>query len=139
MANKDMVIFTRAFDFIDWLIPRVEGFPRSQRFGVTKRLQDAALNFYERLFEANRRRGVARLDKLNAADAELDKVRHYLRLVTRWDWLSGGQYRHAAGMVAELGRLLGGWIRQTREALAEQGARSKGAAGVARRGVQQHR
>jgi hypothetical protein len=38
-------------------------------------------------------------------------VRVYLRLAVRWAWLSGGQYRHVAEMVAEIGRLLGGWIK----------------------------
>jgi hypothetical protein len=35
----------------------------------------------------------------------------------RWHWLSGGQYHHVAEMVAEIGRLLGGWIKQTMEAM----------------------
>jgi len=112
-VNQDMVIFTRTFDFVHWLIPRTLQFPRSQRFVVTRRLQDAALDVYERLTEANACRGPARLDRLRQADAALDKTRHYLRLASRWGWLSEGQYRHAAAMSAEVGRLLGGWIRQT--------------------------
>jgi four helix bundle protein len=111
--SEPMVIFTRTFDFVDWLIPCTMNFPRSQRFIITKRLQDAALDFYERILEANGCRGKDRLEKLRQADVALDKVRHYLRLASRWDWLSRGQYRHAAGMVAEIGRLLGGWIKQT--------------------------
>ncbi|MES9859121.1 MAG: hypothetical protein ABW166_21420 [Sedimenticola sp.] len=35
----------------------------------------------------------------------------YLKLVHRWQWLSHGQYRHVSEMVAEIGRLLGGWLR----------------------------
>jgi hypothetical protein len=102
-------------------------------------LQDAALDFYERITEANGCRGQARLEKLRQADVALDKVRHYLRLATRWGWLSGGQYRHAATMVAELGRLLGGWIRQTagKRPSVDQGAGPKGAPGVAWGRVQQ--
>ena len=34
-------------------------------------------------------------------------------LISRWGWLSPGQYRHVAGMITEIGRLLGGWIKQT--------------------------
>lgn len=113
----DMVIFTRAFDFLVWLLERAESFPRSQRFVVTQRLQAAALDFHERLFEANARKGRERLKRLRAADEALNKVRHYLRLVTRLGWLKGGQYQHAARMVAELGRLLGGWIKQTERAV----------------------
>ena len=114
----DMVILTRTFDFLAWLIPRTMSFPRSQRFVVTKRLQDAALDFYERVAEANGLRGAERLERLREADVALDKVRYYLRLSVRWAWLSPGQYEHVSRMVAELGRLLGGWMRQTRQSVA---------------------
>jgi four helix bundle protein len=110
-----MTIFARTYDFLTWLIPQTMGFPRSQRFVVTKRLQDAALNFQERLIEANRTWGRTRLERLRQADAELDKVRLYLRLVVRWEWLSEGQYHHVSQMVKEIGRLLGGWIKTTSE------------------------
>ena len=115
--GQDMVIVVRAFNFVSWLIPRTMDFPRSQRFLVTKRLQDAALDFYERILEANRCQGASRLEKLEQADVCLDKIRHYLRLAAQWKWLSSGQYRHAAGMVKEIGKLLGGWIMQTKGAL----------------------
>ena len=137
--NQEMVIFTRTFDFVDWLIPRTQDFPRSQRFVTTKRLQDAALDFYERILEANNRKGQERLERLRQADAALDKVRHYLRLASRWGWLSKGQYRHAAAMAAELGRLLGGWIRQTIKQIpsADRGGGPEGAPGGAWGRVQQ--
>lgn len=106
---SEMVIFTRTFDFISWLIPRLNSFPRHQRFGVTLRLQNAALDFYETITLANNSRGAERQRLLSQADAHLDKVRFYLRLATQSAWLSEGQYQHAAQIVAELGRLLGGW------------------------------
>jgi four helix bundle protein len=108
-----MVIFARTYDLITWLIPATLGFPRAQRFVVTRRLQDAALNFQERIIEANRLFGRARLERLRLADAELDKVRLYLRVAVRWEWLSEGQYYHVSAMVREIGSLLGGWIKQT--------------------------
>ena len=109
-----MVIFTRTYDLLVWLLPRSEKFPKAQRFVVTKRLQDAALDFQEALFWANTHSGRQRLTHLRAADAHLDKLRLYLRLAQRWGWLSAGQYEHVSKMVAEIGRLLGGWLRQTR-------------------------
>ena len=108
-------IFTKTFDFVSWLLATTNHFPRSQRFVVTKRLLDAALNFQELLVDANACRGRARLGKLDLADAELDKVRLYLRLAARWTWLSPGQYRHAAQYVADIGRLVGGWKKVTRQ------------------------
>ena len=106
---EEMVIFTCTFDFVTWLLPATASFPRNQRFIVTQRLLDAALNFQELLIEANAQRGAARAEKLRAADVELRKVRLYLRLCQKWDWLKPNQYRHVSRMIAEIGKLLGGW------------------------------
>ena len=111
-------LFTKTFDFVTWLMPATNHFPRSQRFLVTQRLLDAALTFQELILEANNAPMPARLEKLKLADAALDKVRIYLRLAARWEWLKPGQYQHAAGMVAEIGRLLGGWQRTLRQSAA---------------------
>ena len=112
--TKELVIFTQTYDLLSWLLPQCERFPKSQRFVITQRLQGAALNFQEEVFEANARSGAQRLQHLQAADAQLNKLRLYLRLSRQWDWLSSGQYEHASRMVAEIGRLLGGWLQQTR-------------------------
>ena len=107
----EMVILTRTFDLLAWLLPKSERFPKVYRHTVTRRLMDAALDFQEALFDAQSRRGEARREGLRAADAHLDKLRLYLRLVHRWGWLNDGQYRHVSAMVAEVGRLLGGWMQ----------------------------
>ena len=104
-------LFARTFDFLAWLLKRTQSFPRSQRFVVTLRLQNAALDFQELNIAADAARGVERRDLLRRADAALNKVRLYLRLCREWDWLAPGQYQHAAQMITEIGRLLGGWIK----------------------------
>lgn len=106
-------LFSRTFDFLSWLLPATNQFPRSQRFIVTGRLLAAALDFQETILEANSLRGARRLEKLAAASVTLDKVRLYLRLAAKWEWLKPGQYHHASEMVAEIGRLLGGWQKVT--------------------------
>ncbi len=109
--SEEMVIFTRTYDFISWILLLTEKFPKSQRFVITSRLQGAALDFQELLIEANALRGAKRAEKLRAADAELLKTRLYLRLCEKWKWITAGQYKHASSMTAELGRLLGGWMK----------------------------
>jgi hypothetical protein len=106
---KQSPIFVRTYDFVCWLIPRTMEFPRSQRFVLTKRLQDAALDFQEHILEAGLGQAGKRVQRLQEADITLGKVRFYLRLAQDMKWLRPGQYAHAAQMVAELGRLLGGW------------------------------
>lgn len=111
MPEEKMVIFTRTYDLLTWLLPLSENFPRSQRFVVTQRLQNAVLKFQELIIEANAVRGTNRAEKLRDADTELRKVCLYLRLCEKWEWISAGQYRHVSQMVAEIGKLLGGWLK----------------------------
>lgn len=113
MSEKQMPIFTRTFDFLTWLLPATNHFPRAHRHTLTRRLLDASFDLRENLESANLRRGSARVNALHLADESLAKVRVYLRLANRWGWLSAGQYRHVSEMVSEIGRLLGGWLKVT--------------------------
>ncbi len=113
--SSEMVIFTRTYDLLGWLLPKAEHFPKLYRNTVTRRLMDAVLDFQEALYEAQAFDGKIRLRHLRQADAHLNKVRLYLRLIQQWGWLSMGQYEHAGRLIAEIGRLLGGWIRETKE------------------------
>ncbi len=108
-----MQIFSLTYDLLRWLLPRTERFPKEQRFVLTKRLQDSALDFYETIHVANAQMGRTREGHLRTADAHLNKLRAYLRLVHEWGWLNAGQYVHVSKMVTEIGKRLGGWIKQT--------------------------
>ncbi len=110
MERQEMPIFTRTFDFLSWILPVTEHFPRTQRHSFTRRLLDASFDLRERLEEANRRRDRDRMKSLQLADEALARVRVYVRLAVRWGWLSQGQYQHVAAMLVEIGRLLGGWM-----------------------------
>ena len=60
MSQSEMVIFTRTFDLLSWLLPMTNHFPRAHRHTYTRRLLDAAFDLREHLEEANLRRGRAR-------------------------------------------------------------------------------
>jgi hypothetical protein len=59
MASEQMKIFTRTFDFLTWLLPATNHFPRTHRHTFTQRLLDAAFDFHERIEEGNARKGRA--------------------------------------------------------------------------------
>ena len=107
----DMILQVRLFDLLAWLLPKAEAFPRPHRLTVTRRLMDAALDAQESVFEAQGRRGAERLAALKTADIALNRLRLYLRLAHHWHWLNDGQYAHVSEMVAEIGRMLGGWLK----------------------------
>lgn len=113
MPQSEMPIFSKTFDLLTWLLPITNHFPRAHRHTFTQRLLDTAFDLRERLEEANMVRGGQRQAKLQEADVALAKLRLYLRLAERWHWLNAGQYQHAAALVTEVGRLLGGWQKIT--------------------------
>lgn len=109
---EDFVVFVKLFDLLAWLVPKAKSFPRPFRHSVTQRLLDAALDCQDAALAAQANRGAQRLNHLQQADAALLRLRLYLRLAHHWHWLSEGQYEHVSRLVAEVGKLLGGWLRQ---------------------------
>ncbi len=109
---EELVLLTRLFDLLTWLLPKAERFPRVYRQSVTLRLTNAALDCQEAVFSAQSARDMRRRVALQEADAALNCLRLYLRLAHRWHWLNDGQWEHVSTMVAEIGKLLGGWIKQ---------------------------
>ena len=103
-------IFSKTYDFLLWLLNHTEKYPKSERFRMAQRLEDAAFEFYEHLIEAahvhRRKRQI-----LWQADLVLDKLRLYWRLAHGRRLASAKQYHYGAAQLTEIGNLLGGWIQ----------------------------
>jgi len=102
-------IFSRLHDFLLWLLPHANQFPRAYRFTLAERVQRRALDLQETLIAAGLRRGPERLARLREADTQLAQLRQSLRLCHDLNLLTLGQYEHAARLLTEIGKLLGGW------------------------------
>jgi len=107
----DLRIQTRVYQLLQWLLPKAERFPRLYRTTVTQRLMDSTLDLQEAITLAAAHSGSSRQRYLKQADACLNNVRIYLRLITDWHWLSLSQYEHVSGLVNETGRMLGAWMK----------------------------
>ncbi len=106
---KQSPIFAKTYDLLLWLIPATTKFPREHRFVLAKVVQETALDFQEELLEAALGYAKTRHRHLNKADIRLAKLRFYLRLCKDLGLFTMRQYQHVSKMVAEIGRLLGGW------------------------------
>jgi hypothetical protein len=133
---QESPIFVKTFDLLKWILGRTENFPKSQRFFLAKRLNDAMFDFYERIGEAAMLKRRQR-QRLQEADVYLLRARHYVRLAMELHYLSLKQYEYAARELQEIGRLLGAWLKQSssvRRGSAHRGARGRD---DAERGVEQ--
>lgn len=107
--SSEFPIFPRLADLMLWLTQRVEGFPRAQRFSLGKRILDSGFQCHGHLIRARKLSGAARAQALLDADVELETMRLQLRLAHDLRCLSTRQYEHGAGLINEVGRLLGSW------------------------------
>lgn len=104
-------IFPKTYDLLLWLVPATLKYPREQRYALAQRTQQAAFEFHELIIRARKLR--SRRDILIEADVKLEQLRTYLRLAQDLGLLTLRQYEHAAHLVAELGALLGDWLKRT--------------------------
>ena len=104
------VVFARWEALVGWLLGRTAKFPRRVRFTLSNRIDDLALDVFERLIEARYTR--ARAPILRRVNLDLEKLRLLLRLARDQQHLDRRAFARAVEEIDEVGRMVGGWIRQ---------------------------
>jgi hypothetical protein len=106
---KEVDAIARLYDFILWVIPKIEKFPRSQRFVLGDRIEIAAIETLELLIEAAYTRKKASL--LRQANLKLEKLRYLIRLAKDLKLINIKSYQFAAEAMDVTGRSIGGWLK----------------------------
>jgi len=112
-ANRQTApVLEKMYQFLLWLIPTIEKFPKSQKFLLGDRLQALALDVQELLIEATYSRDKAAA--LNRANLNLEKLRILFRLAFDLQLTDARRYEYAARALEEIGRMVGGWRKAGR-------------------------
>ncbi len=76
--TKEVDAITKLYDFILWMIPKLEKYPRSQKFLLADRIENLILDILELLIDAaySKRKN----EVLRAANLKLEKLRYLIRL-----------------------------------------------------------
>jgi len=107
--SREAPIYVQTHDLLNWLVPHLEGWPRTQRFFLARQVLETAVEFYRLLLRARKLSVEERQRALLDADVELETLKALLRLGQERSYMSLDQYRHVSTMLAEIGRQLGGW------------------------------
>ncbi len=102
-------IFHKTYELILWFWPIVNKFPKSQRFVLGQRVENALIDFLELIIEAKNSK--IKISALTKASIKLDKLRILVRLAKDLHFISIKQYQFAVMMIDEIGKMLGGWLR----------------------------
>jgi hypothetical protein len=95
-----------------WLLHHTQKFPKSQRFVMGKRMEEAALDFQDNILAAGLERDVP--VALGNADFHLARLKLYNRIAKDLGLSAFNQYEFLAVKLDEIGRLLGGWERRVK-------------------------
>jgi hypothetical protein len=106
---KEVDAITKLYDFLLWIIPKLEKFPRSQKFLIADRIEIILLDVLDLLIEAaysKRKSG-----PLRAANLKLEQLRYLVRLSKDLKLLSLKSYEFCARSIDGVGVSIGGWLK----------------------------
>ncbi len=107
--RKEVDAVTKLYDFILWMIPKLDRFPRNRKFILGDRIETVMLDILELLIEAAYTRQKAHL--LKAANLKLEKLRYLIRLSKDLKLLNLKGYEFSARALDDIGRSIGGWLK----------------------------
>lgn len=107
---QDLIIYQKTYDFMLWLHPVVNKFPKSQRFVLGQQIENELLEIIKDIILANSERN--KIEILKRINIRLDTLRTLIRLAKDLRFLSIKQYGDAAVKMNEIGKLLNGWMKR---------------------------
>ncbi len=99
-------------NLIIWLVPLLDQFPRNRRFTLGERLESGLLEILECLVEAAYARKKDQI--LSRANLRIAIVLHLWRMAFELKVISSKRYAHGAGLLEQLGKQTGGWLKSVR-------------------------
>ena len=114
-ANQtvDLPVIAKAFDLCREMTQRTRKLPRDLKFVLGDRMLGATYDVLDVLIEA--RYTHDKEDLLLRANLLLERIRYQVRLCMEEKLISLRQYEYIAGMLDEVGRMVGGWLNEVRK------------------------
>ena len=108
---EDMIVFHKTYEFIKWLHALLNNFPKSEKYTLAQKIENASLSVLEGVIKSNH--DFDKAASIEATIVELDKLRVFFRLAKDLRFISFAQYEEGAKLIDEIGRLLGGWKKKS--------------------------
>lgn len=92
-------------------------FPKSSKYTLGEKIDRLFVEVLEFIFSATYLQASKKLDCANKASIKLDLLKFFLRIVWEIKVLDNKKYILISEKLDEIGKMLGGWIRQIKEKL----------------------
>ena len=106
---ENLKIKQKCEDMIKYGYVALRQFPKSEKFSLAQDIKRTMFSLLEQIIRANRSRD--KRETLYAIDTELEILRTQVRLSMELQFLPFPKYEVWGGHLAEIGRMLGGWVK----------------------------
>ena len=111
MNDFDIPIFKKSYDLYKTFHEYRRVVPKQDRFTIFERSESVILDVLECIMQASGESKKEKLPTLERASLKLNILRVFVRLMKDVKTIDGKKYMNLEGMIDEIGRMLGGWIR----------------------------
>ena len=108
---KEVDAITKLYDLLLWMIPKLDKFPRSQKFVLGDKIENLTIDILELLIEAAYSKN--KKTALRSANINLEKLRYLVRLSKDLKLLSLKEYEFSSRSINDIGISIGGWLKYT--------------------------
>jgi len=115
MDDFDIPIFRKSYDLYKAFYSYRTLIPKQDRYTIWQRAESLTLDIIEYILLASHAAKADKLPLLEKTSAKLNLLWVFLRLMKEVKALDNKKYTAIQEIVDEMGRMLGGWIRSTKE------------------------
>ncbi|NJM48154.1 MAG: diversity-generating retroelement protein Avd [Alkalinema sp. RU_4_3] len=108
--SQELPIIQKTYDLIKWYVPHLNKLPRNHKFVLGDRIAAGLYDVMESLIQARYSRD--KLIHLNEINTKLEILRYQTRLLHDFNLLDIRRFEFVSTGFNEIGKELGGWIRQ---------------------------
>ena len=112
-VKKDLLVQQKIYDMILYAYPALEQMPKSQKFSLAQDMKHCMDKIMRLTIAANKK--YTKRTTLQELDVEIAALKVYLRIAYDLKYLPPKKYEVWSGMMVEIGKMVGGWIRSQRE------------------------
>ena len=113
--SLDIPIFTKTYEFYKQLTQSITAFPKTKRYTLGQKLDNITLGIFELLISVPNTNN--KTETLYKISNKVDLLKILLRLAKDTQGLTNKNYLELQEMLQEIGKMLGGWIRATKQSL----------------------
>ena len=116
MDELDIPIFKKAYELYRDFYSIRSQVSKQDRYTIYLRCENAILDLIELILQSGRQSKLEKLPTLEKTSVKLNLLRVLVRILKDVKAINIKKYAALEGSVDEIGRMLGGWIKSTKEA-----------------------